>query len=310
MGYTRCVRCFWVAVVLVGSCYKDPQFGDCALTCTNELGCPDGLSCLDGMCRVAGHMGSCAVPDGGGPPGDVDGDGVQDGSDNCMNIYNPQQYDEDGDGVGDICDPCPIGSGSDDSDGDGVPNACDPFNDSTHPDTIVWFDPFNAPPVNANSDFYMQFGSGWEFTGGAAHVTDPGPTGGLMYGDAGKTSLGVYTRVTMTAQHTIPSIAGTFDHGDMNGVAVGCSDTVNSSGGRVFAITNTSNAIPIASAPGNPWNLGSAYQILQVRALGTTTCNRDDGQMVGGTGSATGTSVGIDVRQADAVFDYVLIVGH
>ena len=301
------MRCFWVAVVLVGSCYKDPQFGDCALTCTNELGCPDGLSCLDGLCRVAGHMGSCAAPDGGGPPGDVDGDGVPNGSDNCMSVYNPQQYDEDGDGVGDICDPCPIGSGSQDSDADGVPNECDPFNDSTMPDTILVFEAFNGSPADSSG---TQFGSGWQYMGGAAHVTDAGPTTGILWTDAGKSNIGVYTRVTMTAKHMVPSIAGTFDHGDTTGFGIGCSDTVNSSNGMIFAVTDTDSGNTIAPAPGAAWSLGSAYQVEQVRALNTTTCYRDDGQTVGGTNSAASNGVGILVHQADASFDYVLIVGH
>ncbi|HSP56512.1 MAG TPA: CARDB domain-containing protein, partial [Dehalococcoidia bacterium] len=35
---------------------------------------------------------------------DVDGDGVQDGSDNCVGVANPDQSDADGDGFGDACD--------------------------------------------------------------------------------------------------------------------------------------------------------------------------------------------------------------
>jgi large repetitive protein len=48
-------------------------------------------------------------------PGDADGDGIPDGSDNCPAVFNPvrpvdtgTQADEDGDGVGDACDPFPL----------------------------------------------------------------------------------------------------------------------------------------------------------------------------------------------------------
>jgi len=297
--------------MVVAACYQNPQFADCALTCTNELGCPDGLSCLGGVCRVSGHTGSCPVPDGGGPPGDVDGDGIANGSDNCMNVYNPMQENEDGDQFGDICDPCPIGSGAanNDTDGDHVGDGCDPFNDGTMPDTILVFEPFNGPPADS---FGTQYGGTWQYTGGTANVTDAGPTSGILWGVAGKTNIGVYTRVMMTVRHTAPSIAGTVDRGDTSGIGIGCTDTVNNSGGLVFAVTDTSTANPIASAPGNPWNLGSAYDIRQVRtSSGTTQCDREDGQSVGGTNaSATGVLAGVVVHQADASFDYVLIVGH
>jgi hypothetical protein len=48
---------------------------------------------------------------------DTDGDGVEDGTDNCVDVANGDQADLDGDGIGDACDG--------DVDGDGVPNADD-----------------------------------------------------------------------------------------------------------------------------------------------------------------------------------------
>ena len=58
---------------------------------------------------------------------DRDGDGVPDTSDNCPDVYNPDQKDTDGDGIGDACDNCPKVANPDqtDSDGDGLGNACD-----------------------------------------------------------------------------------------------------------------------------------------------------------------------------------------
>ena len=71
---------------------------------------------------------------------DSDGDGIDDGVDNCPTIFNPvrpmdngAQADFDNDGVGDSCDPCPLDANStscttpdpNDSDNDGEPNATD-----------------------------------------------------------------------------------------------------------------------------------------------------------------------------------------
>jgi hypothetical protein len=38
---------------------------------------------------------------------DSDGDGFSDGSDNCPEVFNPEQLDLDSDGLGDVCDPNP-----------------------------------------------------------------------------------------------------------------------------------------------------------------------------------------------------------
>lgn len=53
----------------------------------------------------------------GGGTLDRDADGVVDGTDNCIDRFNPSQFDTDADGIGDACDP--------DTDGDGVLNDID-----------------------------------------------------------------------------------------------------------------------------------------------------------------------------------------
>jgi hypothetical protein len=66
---------------------------------------------------------------GGGT--DADGDGVPDSTDNCPDVYNPQQADRDGDGVGNACE-----DGSTpptDTDGDGVPDSTDNCPDVYNP---------------------------------------------------------------------------------------------------------------------------------------------------------------------------------
>jgi hypothetical protein len=62
---------------------------------------------------LAVNMGSIIVRD----DVDLDGDGVKDSQDNCIETPNPDQKDTDGDGIGDVCD--------EDIDGDGVPNTRD-----------------------------------------------------------------------------------------------------------------------------------------------------------------------------------------
>jgi len=77
------------------------------------------------------------VADDGSPPGviDSDGDGWEDGSDNCKYRANPDQADFDNDGRGDACDSCPFDSdpAGSDSDGDGVGDACDNCNVGCNP---------------------------------------------------------------------------------------------------------------------------------------------------------------------------------
>src|SRR5687768_13713603 len=57
---------------LLASCRPDVR--DCQIRCAadTEL-CPDGFSCLEGMCRAEGAEGVCGAADGDG--GTSDGDG-------------------------------------------------------------------------------------------------------------------------------------------------------------------------------------------------------------------------------------------
>ena len=93
------------------------------------------LACL-GIVTLALSLAACV------PPGDLDHDGVDDKTDNCLVVKNPDQRDSDGDGQGDACDllndgdgdgvtderdNCPNVKNPDqrDSDGDGQGDACD-----------------------------------------------------------------------------------------------------------------------------------------------------------------------------------------
>ena len=73
--------------------------------------------------------------DGMSSMNDPDGDGIDNGADNCPKIFNPKrpleggQPDADGDGTGDVCDPCPTTKSAscpgEDFDRDGVPDDMD-----------------------------------------------------------------------------------------------------------------------------------------------------------------------------------------
>src|SRR5207248_1331585 len=54
-----------ISLALAG-CYYSPQLSDCAPTCAQSAVCPDGMTCLDGYCRLAGARGQCIAP----PPGE------------------------------------------------------------------------------------------------------------------------------------------------------------------------------------------------------------------------------------------------
>lgn len=86
-----------------------------------------------------------------GQAGDMDGDGIADGQDNCSRRWNPKQHDRDADGKGDVCDGdwdgdgvandvdnCPHLKNEDqkDDDGDGVGNACDKCLDTPDGDDV------------------------------------------------------------------------------------------------------------------------------------------------------------------------------
>jgi len=58
---------------------------------------------------------------------DLDGDGVDDGVDNCPAVSNANQADTDGDGIGNACDNCPFDRNPTqaNADGDAVGDICD-----------------------------------------------------------------------------------------------------------------------------------------------------------------------------------------
>lgn len=58
---------------------------------------------IDVTVKAKGGSGGSPGGGGGAIP-DIDGDGLQNNVDNCVDTFNPDQLDSDGDGIGDACD--------------------------------------------------------------------------------------------------------------------------------------------------------------------------------------------------------------
>lgn len=151
------MRAVLLAACLAG-CFKPvPPTG---AACGTGGACPSGLLCApltntcertitDAAIDVAIDV---AVDTPDGPPGDRDGDGIPDTSDNCPDVANPDQRDEDADGVGNPCDNCPATPNPTqaNADGDGVGDACDP--EPGPADHIALFEGFDALPAGWTID--------------------------------------------------------------------------------------------------------------------------------------------------------------
>jgi hypothetical protein len=119
---------------------------------------------------------------------DADNDQIPNVADNCWLVPNADQVDSDSDGVGDVCDNCPFFPTPDqgDADGDGIGDYCDV--------ELVVKDPPNLPAAYVGKYYTHQFlavgGSApytWAFLGGDI------PYGLTFHGDSTATLAGVPT---------------------------------------------------------------------------------------------------------------------
>lgn len=308
-----------VIVLLIAGCYKEHAFRDCELACTDELGCPSGLSCLAGMCRQSGHTGACTSPGVDGtvdsPPDtpsttmDSDSDGFVDASDNCPFKSNADQADEDHDMIGDVCDICPISADNADSDSDGVGDGCDL--DPASADRILVFENFQTDPMH-----HFGAASFTLTTTGQMQIVPNGtsPAGLAWDPPAGVSTGTIFTSVSIVQNTGSPYYAGTLDSWTPStGAGVACTnDTVTAGAPREFALIETGGPNTLSNPVGPDFVLNTTYRISQRRrSADTWDCARDGQVHVSGQDSFVGNGQwGIVTRLANATYDYVLIVGH
>ncbi len=160
-------------------------------------GAVDSLPCQGGTRHR--ECDGCEWSEPGPCTADKDGDGVDDGLDNCPEVPNQYQEDQDGDGLGNVCDA--------DQDGDGVPNASDNCPFVYNPgqgddDCPVPVDPDDtlegmADVLAWDVDFVAEDGSSSD---GPGFVVPVGDLGQLPDG----TSSGCSTRRTGSPEIAIP----------------------------------------------------------------------------------------------------------
>lgn len=214
----------------------------------------DGLGDVCDPCPLDGDD-ACSW----GSANDVDGDGVPNGSDNCLSVPNADQADGDGDGKGDACDACAQanpGSGAC-TQASSIPAVRDPSHPD-HPDegstvTIEDVVVTAVRNVSSNKGFYVQ-------------TDDVAPFNGLfIYTANGDPQVTVGNRVTVT---------GTYE--EFQGLAelTGPNVTVLDEG-TTLSIAPVDIADPATIASGS---VAEGYESMLVRigAVAITVANPDD----------------------------------
>ena len=288
-------------------CYKEHSFRDCELSCTDELGCPSGLTCLAGMCRESGATGACSTTAMDGmvdAAPDRDGDGVADDGDNCPDMMNPDQANEDLDEFGDVCDICPISANNADADHDNVGDDCDP--DGNTQDHILLFEGFNTAPAAG-----QPYGDTWTFGNGVATVNSRITTSMYLWPTPNAVSWKLYTSAALDPTGFTPNTVGTAMGADgISLIGVGCANYVRQDSNRELAVVNIADTSEVAAASGSTFANDGDYPITEMFINGATQCGREQFQANGSAQTASPGGWGLYVHQAQGTFDYVLITGH
>ena len=122
-------RCFGACREFFGSCHDCDEVCNPANGAMNEnceyCNPEDGVNCI--MKGDSWAVCEATARQVGWAPGDADGDGVDDWTDNCVNESNADQLNSDDDSFGDVCDNCPDDENDNqyDVDEDGWGRECD-----------------------------------------------------------------------------------------------------------------------------------------------------------------------------------------
>ncbi len=174
-----------------------------AVFCATPMNEP---TCLPTRPAPNGYTGPAA--------GDMDGDGIADGSDNCPTMFNPirpidgaAQPDDDADGMGDMCDPTPLRADLDadadansmdncpfdandtqvDMDGDGKGDVCDACPDRPNPAGVCTPQPVSIVAIQngtiaANTSVYVENAAVTAIDGAGFMAQDPTVADGRFAG--------------------------------------------------------------------------------------------------------------------------------
>ncbi len=286
------MRALLVLGVMAGCFSPTPAEG---LPCSDTGACPGAQRCdVDGKCRstplggggdapidVPGDSMSDAMIDGNAACGthDKDGDGINDGCDNCPNIANPTQaHILDADAVGDACDP-----------------------DNSRFDTQILFEGFYTAPMS------WVLPNGWSVNNGTLVGVSSGTT--IAYRDVALPAdvtvvTGGSLTVTSGGAPNIAVVARQTNGGDYYRCsALDVRGELAKSVGGVSTQLDLRDMTADLSNVTIGYNLTGSSHFCYVQAGQTVTPNAVDG-------SITGDLAGLRVRGGTGTFDYFLVYSH
>jgi len=308
-------------VAAVAGCYS-PTVED-GVPCGEGNACPIGQTCaVDQRCRTRPLDGGTSDPDAlfdaaividappdGSPNVDTDTDGINDSTDNCPLIANSGQRDHDADAIGDACDNCPHVPNPTQArtmDADQVGDACDP--NTGRMDTQLRFEGFYTTPTDWN------LAAGWTVTNGK------------LVGVSTSTPVVAYLDVAMPANVTVVTSGALSNLGSAspNGGPLAhftsltsqfyrCSPIGTGPPRAELALQNGMSFTTLDSANfNNPsfTDIGVRLEVSGANVLCSVRAGLETANLATQSSAASGTRIGLRVRDANASFDYVVVFTH